>query len=70
MRIRVTTRSNLFEERKRQHIERGFQIEDERPIPVNGFSSFVAVRDLPVSDTLSDLVTEALNGSHHTRGDW
>ena len=70
MRIRVTTRANLFEERKRQHIERGYQIEDERPIPVNGFCSFVAVRQLPVSDTLSDLVAEALNGNYHDRGGW
>lgn len=37
MRIRVTTRADLFEERKRQHIERGFRVEEERPIPVNGF---------------------------------
>ncbi len=43
MRIRVTTRADLFEERKQQHIERGYGIEDERPIPVNGFCSFVAV---------------------------
>jgi hypothetical protein len=32
MRIRVTTRADLFEKRKQQHIERGYQIEDERPI--------------------------------------
>ena len=36
MRIRVTTRADLFEKRKQEHIERGYQIEDERPIPVNG----------------------------------
>ena len=47
MRIRVTTRDNLFEQRKRKHIERGYRIEDERPIPVNGFCSFVAVREIP-----------------------
>jgi hypothetical protein len=70
MRIRVTTRANSFEERKRQHIERGYQIEDERPIPVNGFCSFVAVRESPVSDTLSDLVAEALNGNYRSRGGW
>jgi hypothetical protein len=32
MRIRVTTRADLFEKRKQQHIERGYRIEDERPI--------------------------------------
>ena len=37
MRIRVTTRANLFEKRKQEHIDRGYRIEDERPIPVNGF---------------------------------
>jgi hypothetical protein len=33
MRIRGITRAALFEECKRQHIERGYRIEDERPIP-------------------------------------
>ena len=70
MRIRVTTRAHLYEERKRQHLERGYHIEDERPIPVNGFCSFIAVRAPPVSDTLSDSGAEALNGNHHARGDW
>ena len=42
MRIRVTTRSDLLEERKRQHIERGYRIEDERPVAVNGMCSFIA----------------------------
>jgi hypothetical protein len=42
MRIRVTTRADLFEERKQQHIERGYRIEDERPVPVNGVCSFMA----------------------------
>jgi hypothetical protein len=63
MRIRVTTRADLFEKRKRQHIERGYRIEDERPIPVNGPCSFVAVRELPISDPVDDLVAQALNGS-------
>ena len=70
MRIRVTTRADLFEKRKQQHIERGYRIEDERPIPVNGFCSFVAVRELPPSDTLADLVAEALNGNRAAHGDW
>jgi hypothetical protein len=70
MRIRVTTRAHLYEKRKQEHIERGYRVEDERPIPVNGFCSFVAVRELPLSDKLTDLVTEALNGNHARRGDW
>ena len=41
MRIRVTTRANLFEKRKQEHVERGYRIEDERPVPVNGFCSFM-----------------------------
>jgi hypothetical protein len=54
----------------RTHTERGYRIEDERPIPVNGFCSFVAVRELPSSDGLSELVAQALNGSYDTQGDW
>ena len=70
MRIRVTTRANLFEKRKQEHIDRGYRIEDERPIPVNGFCSFVAVRESPVSDRLNDLVAKALNGNGAAREDW
>ena len=70
MRIRVTTRATLFEKRKQEHLERGYRVEDERPIPVNGFCSFVAVRELSVSDRLGDLVAEALNRNHDARGDW
>jgi len=70
MRIRVTTRANLYEKRKEEHIERGYRIEDERPISVNGFCSFIAVRELPVSDRLDDLVAEAVNGNHSPREDW
>ena len=70
MRIRVTTRANLYETRKQEHIECGYRIEDERPIPVNGFCSFVALRELRVSDKLADLVAEALNGNHADRRAW
>jgi len=69
MRIRVTTRAEVFEKRKQEHLERGYRVEDERPIPVNGFCSFVAVRELSVSDGLGDLVAEALNRNHDARGD-
>jgi hypothetical protein len=62
MRIRVTTKSDLFEQRKQQHIERGYRIEDERPIPLNGFCSFIAVSDRSDSDGIGDLVAQALNG--------
>ncbi|HXM65415.1 MAG TPA: hypothetical protein VN911_01700 [Candidatus Acidoferrum sp.] len=62
MRIRVTTRDDLFEERKQQHIERGYRIEDERPIPVNGLCSFIAVSQIPDSDGAGELVTQALDG--------
>lgn len=68
MRIRGTIRADLFEERKRQHIERGYRIEDERPTPMNGLCSFIAVKDLPVQDRLSEAVAEALN--HGGRADW
>jgi len=67
MRIRVTTRADLFEERKRQHINRGYQIEDERPIAVNGLCSFIVLREIPPSDALSELVARALNGNHRPR---
>jgi hypothetical protein len=62
MRIRVTTRADLFEKRKQRHIERGYRVEDERPIPVNGFCSFIAVSERPDSDGVGDLVAQALNG--------
>ena len=68
MRIRVTTRADLFEERKQQHIERGYQIEDERPMPVNGLCSFIAVREESASDLVGELVAQALNGRRGSRG--
>lgn len=70
MRIHVTTKADLFETRKQQHIERGYRIENERPIPVNGLCSFVAVQEPPVSDTLGQLVDEALNGNRGAREEW
>jgi len=70
MRIRVTTRADLFEERKQQHVERGYGIEDERPIPVNGLCSFIAMRKMPVSDTVDELVAQAINRGRGSHGDW
>jgi hypothetical protein len=62
MRIRVSTKAELYEQRKQQHLERGYRIEDERPIPVNGLCSFVAVREESNSDALNELVAQALGG--------
>jgi hypothetical protein len=70
MRIRVTMRADLYEKRKQEHIERGYRIEDERPIPVNRFCSFIAVRESTDSDALTELVTQALNGNHGVRENW
>jgi hypothetical protein len=52
----------LFEKQKQQHMDRGYQIEDERPIPVNGLCSFIAVSEIQDSDGMGALVAEALNG--------
>ena len=62
MRIRVSTKAELYEQRKQQHIDRGYRIEDERPVPVNGFCSFVAVREESHSDAVDELVAQALGG--------
>jgi hypothetical protein len=70
MRILVTTRADLFEERKQQHIGRGYRIEDERPTPVNGLCSFIAVREMPASDDLGALVAKALSGNHSSCSDF
>ena len=63
MKIRVTTRADLYDRRKQEHTERGYRIEDERPIPVNGFCSCVAVREESISDAVDELVAEALGGN-------
>ena len=70
MRIRVTTRADLYEKRKQEHIERGYRIEDERPIPVNGFCYFIAMGEMPVSDTVDELVARAINGGRGSHRDW
>ena len=62
MRIRVTTRADLFEKRKQQHIERGYRIEDEQPTPVNELRSFIAVQESADSDPIGELVAQALKG--------
>jgi hypothetical protein len=70
MRIRVTTRADLYEKRKQEHIDRGYRIEDERPIPVNGLCSFIAIREMPVSGTVDELVAQAINGGRGSHRDW
>lgn len=45
--IRITTRANQFERRKQEHLQAGYLIEDEQPLPMNGFCSFTAVRIVP-----------------------
>ncbi|MGC2260735.1 MAG: hypothetical protein WA594_20665 [Candidatus Sulfotelmatobacter sp.] len=54
--------AELFEKRKQQHIERGYRIEEERPISVNGFCSFIAVSEIADSDGIGALVAQALKG--------
>jgi hypothetical protein len=59
-RIRVLTRPETFEQRKQQCIERGYRIEAEQTVAVNGFRSFVAVRHVPAAETADELLTQAL----------
>ena len=62
MRIRVSTKAALYEQRKQEHIDRGYRIEDERPIPVNGLCPFVVVREESHSDAMDELVAQAIRG--------
>lgn len=50
LRIRVTTKREMFELRKQQHTQPGYRIEHEQTVPVNGLCSFVAVNDDPVRE--------------------
>ncbi|HET9281222.1 MAG TPA: hypothetical protein VFR24_04605 [Candidatus Angelobacter sp.] len=34
--IRVTTRASEFAKRKQEHLQVGYQIEDEQPFPITG----------------------------------
>jgi hypothetical protein len=51
LRVRVSTKASLFEERKQQNIQHGYTIENEQPIPMNGLCSFTAVKDDPPPET-------------------
>jgi hypothetical protein len=42
--IRVTTRNDLFEKRKQEHLQGAIGSRNEQPVPVNGLCSFIAVR--------------------------
>jgi hypothetical protein len=49
--IRVTTKSDQFEQRKGEHLRAGYQIENEQPVPINGLCSFIAVRIVADEET-------------------
>jgi hypothetical protein len=42
--IHVITKAQQFEKRKQEHLQAGYQIEDEQSEPINGLCSFTAVR--------------------------
>lgn len=42
--IRVITKAQHFAKRKQEHLQAGYQIEDEQPMPINGLCSFTVVR--------------------------
>jgi hypothetical protein len=43
--IRVSTRADLFEQRKQEYLKAGYKIEDEQPVAVRGMCSFTVVFD-------------------------
>ena len=49
--IRITTRASEFEKRKEEHLQVGYCIEDEQPVPINGLCSFTAVRIIADDDS-------------------
>jgi hypothetical protein len=53
--IRVTTRASEFEERKQEHLQAGYGIEDEQPVPINGLCSFTAIRIIAEDDSTTIL---------------
>jgi len=55
LRTRVFTGRDFSRAKGETH-PRSFPIEDECPTPLNGFSSFVAVKDDPIPDSF-ELVT-------------
>ena len=41
--IRVSTRADLFEQKKQEYLKAGYKIEDEQPVAVRGMCSFTVV---------------------------
>ena len=49
--IRITTKANQYDKRKQEHLQAGYQVEDEQPLPMNGLCSFTAVRNVEDDDS-------------------
>ena len=48
--VRISTKAELFEQRKREYLQAGYLIESEQPTPINGLCSFVVSRMAVESD--------------------
>jgi hypothetical protein len=48
--VRVSTKAELFEQRKQEYLRAGYLIESEQPTPINGLCSFVVSRMAVESD--------------------
>ena len=55
IKIRVTTKPGLYEERKRQMLAAGYCIEEEQRVPINGLCSFTAIKEAVGLDDLDSL---------------
>jgi hypothetical protein len=53
--VRIMTRPETYEERKRQLLDAGYEIDKEAPLPVNGLCSFSATKK-PDSENLGQAV--------------
>ena len=42
--VGITTKPETYEERKRQLVDAGYEIDREAPVPVNGLCSFRATK--------------------------
>ena len=45
--VLVTTRADLFEQRKQEYLRTGCQVENEQPMPFRGMCSFTVVVPSP-----------------------
>ncbi|HET9184350.1 MAG TPA: hypothetical protein VFP59_19685 [Candidatus Angelobacter sp.] len=60
--IRISTRADQYEKRKQEHLQAGYRIEDEQPLPMNGLCSFSAVRIVEEDDSsITDAVSVKSN---------